>query len=215
MNNDQPCSPGKDGYPSDCEVTQGLLRRAAERTQQDERGYVWRSCFPKASQVNLLLLDVDGVLTDGTIYFSHEGKEMKGFNTQDGFGIRLLKKIGVETGLITARFSEAVSKRAENLGLRHVYLGVDNKAEAYAEILRGMGIDDSKVAYVGDDWLDFPLLRRVGFPVAVANAVQEVKQISDYVTRKKGGEGAVREVCDLIVEAKGKRDSLLAEFLER
>ncbi len=215
MSNNDTCAPGTGGYPSDCDITQGLLKKASTRHQEDERGYVWKSCFPKAKEIVLLLLDVDGVLTDGTIYFTHEGTETKGFNTQDGFGIRLLKKIGVDVGLITARSSEAVRKRAENLGLQHVYQGVDNKITAYEQLLTELDIDSSKVAYVGDDWLDFPLLRRVGFSVAVANGVHEVKHLADYVTRKTGGHGAVREVCDLIIDAKGMQEKLLEEFLNR
>lgn len=215
MGNNDTCAPGVNGYPSDCDITQGLLKKAAARHQDDERGYVWKACFPKAREVELLLLDVDGVLTDGTIYFTHEGTETKGFNTQDGFGIRLLQKIGVDVGLITARSSEAVRKRAENLGLQHVYQGVDNKITAYEELLNKLGIEPSKVAYVGDDWLDFPLLRRVGFSVAVANGVHAVKQMADYVTKRDGGRGAVREVCDLIIDAKDMQEKLLKEFLDR
>lgn len=215
MGNNDTCAPGTKDYPSDCDITQGLLKKAAHRRQDDERGYVWKSCFTKAREIELLLLDVDGVLTDGTIYFTHEGTETKGFNTQDGFGIRLLKKIGVDVGLITARSSEAVRKRAENLGLQHVYQGVDNKITAYDELLKELDIDSSKVAYVGDDWLDFPLLRRVGFSVSVANGVHEVKQMADYVTKRDGGHGAVREVCDLIIDAKDMQEKVLKEFLDR
>ena len=215
MTTNDSCPTGKTGYPSDCEITQRLREQAAAKMQQADRGYAWKASFPKAKLVKLLLLDVDGVLTDGTIFFTHEGTETKGFNTQDGFGIRLLKQIGVDVGLITARTSQAVSKRAENLGLRHVYQGVDNKVEAFNQLMNTLNIDPEQIGYVGDDWLDFPLLQRVGFPVAVANAVEEVKQLAAYVTKRAGGQGAVREVCDLIIDAKNMHDTLLKEFLGR
>lgn len=200
-------------YPSDCEVLEGLRQRALARTEQDERGYVWRNCLPLAKEIRLLLLDVDGVLTDGSIVYGNSGTELKSFNIKDGFGIRLLREAGVEVGIITARRSEAVERRAQDLKLAHVYQGVGNKIEAFEKILAEQKLSPKQVAYMGDDWLDLPLLSRVGLAVTVADAVAEVKAIAHYVTRREGGRGAVRELCELIIEAKGLREDLLARYL--
>lgn len=201
------------GYPSDCEVTHGLLQKAMGRKESDERGYVWRAALPRAKAVKLLLLDVDGVMTDGTIVYTHSGNELKAFNTRDGLGIRLLQESGVAAGLITARSSEAVRRRAQDLQLTHVYQGVRNKIEAYQQILSESNLSDTDIAYMGDDWLDLPLLTRVGFAVTVADAVPEVKEVAHYATRRKGGQGAVRELCDLIIEARGMRQTLLEKYI--
>ncbi|HCC54667.1 MAG TPA: 3-deoxy-D-manno-octulosonate 8-phosphate phosphatase [Desulfobulbaceae bacterium] len=200
-------------YPSDCEVMAGLRQRALARTEQDERGYVWRNCLPLAKEIRLLLLDVDGVLTDGSVVYAQSGSELKSFNTKDGFGIRLLQEAGVEVGLITARSSEAVQRRAQDLKLAHVYQGVRNKIDIFARILAEQQLVAKEVAYMGDDWLDLPLLSRVGLAVTVADAVAEVKAVVHYVTRREGGRGAVREVCDLIIEARGQREELLGRYL--
>jgi 3-deoxy-D-manno-octulosonate 8-phosphate phosphatase (KDO 8-P phosphatase) len=200
-------------YPSDCEITEGLRQRALSRSGQDERGYAWRASLPRAKEIQLLLLDVDGVLTDGSIVYGNGGAELKGFNIKDGFGIRLLREAGVEVGIITARRSEAVERRAQDLKLAHLYQGVGNKIEAFAEILAAQKLTPRQVAYMGDDWLDLPLLSRVGLAVTVADGVAEVKAVAHYVTREAGGRGAVRELCELIIEAKGQREELLARYL--
>ena len=210
---DDSCPTSSSGYPSDCDVTQGLLKRAMEREKPQERGYVWKSCLPKAAPIKLLLLDVDGILTDGTITYTHEGTEIKSFHTRDGLGIRLLQEAGVEVGIITARSSEAVKRRAEDLKLAHVYQGCRNKIEAYTELLAKVNLSDAEVAYMGDDWLDLPLLTKVGFSASVIDAVHEVRQVVDYVTTLPGGRGAVREVCDMIIAAQHKQEELLARYL--
>lgn len=212
MTSNNDCGSGN-GYPSDCDITRGLLKKAAEKSAKDPRGYVWKSSLPKAEPVKLLLLDVDGVLTDGTLLFTDHGTEFKGFNSKDGFGIRLLQEAGVQVGIITARQSDAVAKRAENLKLSHVYQGSGNKIEVFEKILRENELTARQVAYMGDDWLDFKLLRAAGFAAAPADAVREVRNIVDYVTTVPGGRGAVREVCELIVEAKGKFESFLERYL--
>jgi 3-deoxy-D-manno-octulosonate 8-phosphate phosphatase (KDO 8-P phosphatase) len=200
-------------YPSDCEITEGLRQRALSRSGQDERGYAWRASLPRAKEIQLLLLDVDGVLTDGSIVYGNGGTELKAFNIKDGFGIRLLREAGVEVGIITARRSEAVERRAQDLKLAHLYQGVANKIEAFAEILAAQKLTPRQVAYMGDDWLDLPLLSLVGLAVTVADGVAEVKAVAHYVTRQAGGRGAVRELCELIIEAKGQREELLAGYL--
>jgi 3-deoxy-D-manno-octulosonate 8-phosphate phosphatase (KDO 8-P phosphatase) len=215
MAQDDTCTGGGSGdYPSDCELTQALLRKARKRQESTDRGYVWKSCLPKAKGLKLLLLDVDGVLTDGTITYTHEGTEIKSFHTRDGFGIRLLLESGVEVGLITARESEAVKRRVQDLGLKHVFQKTKNKLEVFDQLLKELGLEPTEVGYMGDDWLDLPLLVRVGFAATVADAVPEVLQIAHYVTRRKGGHGAVREVCELILEAKGVNKGLLEKYIK-
>lgn len=213
MSDDCPAGSGMGGnYPSDCELTQGLLEKARQRSETPERSDSWKKAFPRAKEVRLLLLDVDGVLTNGTIIYTHDGGESKGFNTQDGFGLRILQDAGVEVGLITARTSEAVNRRAADLRLKYVYQGTGSKLEVYEDILRQSGLQPNQTAYMGDDWLDIPLLKRAGLAVAPANAVAEVRQQVHYVTGRKGGQGAVREACDLILEAKGQLAGLLRTY---
>jgi 3-deoxy-D-manno-octulosonate 8-phosphate phosphatase (KDO 8-P phosphatase) len=214
MVQDGTCSSGKAGYPSDCELTQALLDKARKRSESTERGYVWKSCLPKAKGLKLFLLDVDGVLTDGTITYTHEGNEIKSFHTRDGFGIRLLMESGVEVGLITARESEAVNRRVQDLGIKYVFQKAKNKLEIFEHLVKELDLQPSDVGYMGDDWLDLPLLVRVGFAATVEDAVPEVVQIAHYVTRRKGGRGAVREVCDLILEAKGMSKDLLEKYMK-
>lgn len=205
------CFNATSSYPSDCEITEGLRRMAREKTSAT----VDETVLAKARQIKLLLLDVDGVLTDGTLIFSHDGHESKAFNTQDGFGIRLLQEAGIDIGLITARKSTAVAKRAENLKLRYVYQGESNKLIAYKDILRDSGLKPVQIAYMGDDWLDLILLKRVGFAIAPANSVEEVKEMAHFTTTKNGGDGAVRQVCDLILQSKDLHRKLLQLYMNR
>ena len=214
MAQDDSCAGGNTGYPSDCELTQALLEKARKKKESSDRGYVWKSCLPRAKGLKLFLLDVDGVLTDGTITYTHEGKEIKSFHTRDGLGIRLLMESGVEVGLITARKSEAVNRRVQDLGLRFVFQKAKNKLEIFQQLLEKLNLEPSEVGYMGDDWLDLPLLIRVGFAATVADAVPEVLKIAHYVTKRKGGRGAVREVCELILEAKGTDKQLLEKYLK-
>jgi 3-deoxy-D-manno-octulosonate 8-phosphate phosphatase (KDO 8-P phosphatase) len=208
----QACGLPGSGYPSDCEITQGLRERAMRR-QAEELGEAGRrALLARAKEVRLLLLDVDGVLTDGTIIYAHAGTELKAFSTRDGFGIRLLQEAGVEVGIITARSSEAVHRRAQDLGLRHVFQGVRNKIEAFASILAEGGLLPAQIAYMGDDWLDLPLLIRVGLAATVADGAAEVKAAAHFVSSREGGRGAVRELCELIIEARGQQQELLARY---
>lgn len=203
---------GQQGYPSDCELTQGLLEKARDRTRPVARSDAWKAVLPRAREIKLLLLDVDGVLTDGTIIYTPGGGESKGFNTQDGFGLRILQDAGVEVGLITARTSEAVNRRAADLKLKYVYQGTGSKLEVYESILQQSGLRPLQIAYMGDDWLDLPLLSRVGLALSPANGVAEIRQQVHYVTSRKGGQGAVREACDLILEAQGRLTTLLHTY---
>lgn len=161
----------------------------------------------KARDIKLLLLDVDGVLTDGRIIIDDRGVETKEFDVRDGQGIVSLMRAGIEVGLITARSSKAVGYRAKELGVKIVRQGVRNKADVYQEIQRQTGLAATEIAYIGDDLGDLQVLHRVGFAVTVSDAWQELSRHVDYVTEKPGGRGAVREVAELLLRAQNKRDA--------
>ncbi len=152
--------------------------------------------------LGLVVFDVDGVLTDGRFWLSDDGVESKAFNTQDGFGIRQLLRAGLEVAVISGRQSNAVEKRMSELGVRHVFLGCDDKVGAFRSLINELGVDSANTAYVGDDVPDIPLLRAAGVAIAVANAVAEVKAECAMTTTASGGQGAVREVCDLILASR-------------
>lgn len=153
----------------------------------------------KAKRIRYLLLDVDGVMTDGTLYFDESGREIKGFSIYDGHGIRLLQRTQIGVGIISGRSSAVVARRAKDLGIEDVQQGSRDKLAAYEMIRAKRHLQDEAVAFIGDDLIDLPLLRRVGFSIAVASAVDAVKREVDWVTQKRGGEGAVREVIDFIL----------------
>ena len=154
----------------------------------------------RARKIKLLLMDCDGVLTDGNIYFGEHGEELKAFNTKDGLGIVLLHRAGLMTGIITGRTFNGLKIRAEELGMKFLRMGCDDKTEEFENILADAGVSAEETAYVGDDLPDLALLKKAGLAVAVADAVNEVQQAAHYVTSKKGGKGAVREVADLILK---------------
>jgi 3-deoxy-D-manno-octulosonate 8-phosphate phosphatase (KDO 8-P phosphatase) len=158
--------------------------------------------YPAAARIKLLLTDCDGVLTDGRLYFSAAGEEMKVFDVRDGHGLVLWHKAGGVSGIISGRSSRIVGLRAGELGVKFVHQGVKDKIQAFLAILAEAYISDpAEVAYIGDDLPDIALLKKVGLPVAVADAVSEVKAAAAFVTEAKGGRGAVREVCDLLLAA--------------
>jgi len=210
-----PCPPTQPGdYPSDCDLTAQLRARAADssyRSMTKNRDLA----LSKAKNIKLLLLDVDGVLTEGTLHYTQDGQESKMFHTQDGFGLRLIREAGIETGVITARKSPIVKRRAEELRMDYIFQGRNNKLDAYKEILHRSGLKPFEIGYMGDDWLDLVLLKRVGLAVAPANGVDEVKTISHYITSRTGGQGAVREVCNLLLEAQGLLTNLLQDYMNR
>jgi len=156
----------------------------------------------RLAELRLVAFDIDGVFTDGRFYLSDDGIESKAFNTQDGFGIRRLIDAGFEVAVISGRRSAATAKRMDELGVRNVILGTSDKCAAFDELLSGLGLDASECAYVGDDIPDLSLLEKVGYSIAVANAVEEVRDFCDYTTKAAGGHGAVREVCDLVLAAR-------------
>lgn len=167
----------------------------------------------KAEKIKFLLLDVDGVLTDGKIIIDENGKEIKNFYVLDGMGIKLLQKAGVEIGIISSRFSLAVEYRAKELGIEVLIQGELKKLSAYEKLLKEKNLKDEEIAYVGDDWVDLPILKRVGLAIGVPNAWYPINEYVDYVTKYPGGKGAIREVCDLILKAKGKWEELLSFYL--
>jgi 3-deoxy-D-manno-octulosonate 8-phosphate phosphatase (KDO 8-P phosphatase) len=162
----------------------------------------------KASKVKLLLLDVDGVLTDGGIYIDDRGLETKRFDVRDGQGITLLQRAGVRVGLITGRFSRVVRFRARELGIDIVHQRVADKARIYETIKRKARLQDHEIAYIGDDFGDLPVLRRVGLAITVQDSWAAIKPEVDYVTRAKGGHGAVREAAELLLQTIADRERL-------
>ena len=161
-------------------------------------------------RVKMLLLDVDGVMTDGGIILGPGEIEMKRFNTLDGMGITLARAAGLRVGILTGRSSEAVSKRAKELKIDEVQEGSNYKEKGYQEILKKYGLRDEEIAYVGDDVFDIPILKRAGLAVCVASGAEDAKKVSHYVTRRKGGDGAVREVVEMLLEKTGKKEAALA-----
>ncbi|MGO1246886.1 MAG: 3-deoxy-manno-octulosonate-8-phosphatase KdsC [Oceanisphaera sp.] len=161
---------------------------------------VWRNL----AKVQLLICDVDGVLSDGNIYLGNQGEEYKSFNTKDGFGIKALQNIGITVAIITGRNSTIVAERMASLGVEHVYQGQSDKMQGYHALMTDLHLTPEQVAYIGDDVVDLPVMQHCALGVAVADAHPKVRQQADYVTHLKGGQGAVRELCDLILEARGQ-----------
>jgi 3-deoxy-D-manno-octulosonate 8-phosphate phosphatase (KDO 8-P phosphatase) len=163
-------------------------------------------------KIKLFIVDVDGVLTNGTVLISATGEEFKAFNLRDGHGLKLLQRSGIAIVLLSGRHSEATWRRATELGIEDVYQGVTNKLPLYEKLLSEKGLTDDEVACMGDDLMDLPLLRRAGFAATVADGIEEAKEIAHYVTTRKGGEGAVREVIELILRSQGKWDEVTALY---
>ncbi|MCQ8181423.1 3-deoxy-manno-octulosonate-8-phosphatase KdsC [Methylomonas sp. SURF-1] len=164
-------------------------------------------------ELKLLVLDVDGVLTDGRLFFDDSGREYKCFHARDGHGIKLLRQTGVEVAVISGRKSNSVTLRMQGLGVEHVYQGHENKRAAFADVLQRLNLQSQQVAYVGDDVLDLPIMRQVGFAVAVKDANFAVLEHAHWRTTIPGGLGAVREVCDLIMQVQGTLDGVLQSYL--
>lgn len=167
----------------------------------------------RAARIKLLLMDCDGVLTDGRIWLFENGEEQKGFHTRDGLGIELLHRAGLRSGIITGRSSSAIDRRARGLGMSFVLQGREDKLRAYNETLAHAGIANAEVAYVGDDLNDVPLMLASGLGVAVADAAAEARENAHYVTSTAGGFGAVREVIELILKSQDRWDDLVKDYL--
>jgi 3-deoxy-D-manno-octulosonate 8-phosphate phosphatase (KDO 8-P phosphatase) len=166
----------------------------------------------KASGIRVLLLDVDGVLTDGGLYFGAEGELFKRFNTLDGHGLKMLQRAGITPAVVTGRGSAALRSRLAALGIVHARYDIDDKAPAAEEILAELGLGWGQAAVMGDDWPDLPMMLRAALVCAPANAHPEVRSRADIITRREGGAGAVREVCDLMLTASGQYPALLAAY---
>jgi 3-deoxy-D-manno-octulosonate 8-phosphate phosphatase (KDO 8-P phosphatase) len=166
----------------------------------------------KLDSIKLLLLDVDGVLTDGSIIYNDEGVETKTFNVKDGFGIRLLMDAGINVGIVTGRRSEVLHHRCKNLGINLIFDGIQNKGAALDDIIKKTDMPGHKIAFMGDDLPDLTLFKKVGFSIAPADAHEALCKNADMVTHQKGGKGAVREVCEKILQAKGLWEEILKSF---
>jgi len=171
-----------------------------------------KEALARAGRVRLLLMDVDGVLTDGTIYLNDEAVESKGFNIMDGLGLAILRREGVALGIVTGRNSRVVARRGKELGVTHLVQGCTDKLAAATDILAAEGIDWEALAYVGDDLIDLAVMRRAGLSVAPPGAAEEVKAVAHHVTALGGGRGAVREVCELILKAQGRWEEAIRRY---
>lgn len=167
----------------------------------------------KLDQIKLLLLDVDGVLTDGQIIYTDSGEQIKGFSSKDGLGLRLLMDNGIKVGIVTGRKSAALAHRLQNLGIDLVFDGIQDKAAAFDKIMELTGIPARHIAFVGDDLIDLPAMIRAGVSFTVPDAPKEVKYHADAVTSAKGGHGAVREICEIILKAQGVWGKILNRYL--
>ena len=167
----------------------------------------------RAARIKLLLMDCDGVLTDGRIWIIENGEDQKAFHTRDGLGIALLHRAGLKSGIISGRISSALERRAQSLGVSFLWQGRDDKRQAFADTLAQANVTNDQVAFVGDDLTDLPLMGQAGLAVAVADAVAEVQAHAHYVTKLKGGKGAVREVVELILKAQGRWDDLVKSYI--
>lgn len=176
---------------------------------QDYPPEVWE----KAQPIRLLLLDVDGVLTDGSLFFGPQGETYKVFHVRDGHGIKMAQRGGIEVAFLSGRRSDAAYNRARELDISRFYEGLRDKVAVLAELLAGLNLAPREVAMVGDELVDLPVMARVGLAVAVADAVPEVKAAAHWITSRPGGRGAVREVCDLLLKAQGKWEELARPWL--
>ena len=166
----------------------------------------------RARRVELLILDVDGILTDGRIIYDNKGNDLKAFDVYDGMGIYLLGEAGIRTILISARASKTIKIRAKDMGVSDIFENANKKIKVYNKILKKFKIRDKDICFMGDDLVDLAILKRVGFAVSVPNACSEARKSAHYVTRKKGGRGAVREVCEIILKSQNKWTGLLKAY---
>ena len=167
----------------------------------------------KARNIKLLVLDVDGIMTDGKLLYGTDGEAIKAFHVLDGHGIRMLLQYGIEVGIISARQSPMVTKRASDLGIQYVQQGIHDKYKALTSLLKQLNLHEKDCCYMGDDVIDLPVLTKVGFAVSVPNSHPEVALRVDFITKANGGNGAVREICDLILRAQNHYDTMMRPYL--
>ncbi|MYN46607.1 HAD hydrolase family protein [Pseudoduganella sp. FT93W] len=170
------------------------------------------SVLERAARIKLMIFDVDGVLTDGSLHYGADGEALKTFNVQDGLGIKLLQEAGVQTAIISARTSPQVIRRAADLGIGHLHQGGHDKLTPFHALLEKTGLTAEQVGFIGDDVVDLPILSRVGLAVAVPNGRAEVLSRAHHVTTAYGGRGAVREICELLMQAQGSYERVMAQF---
>jgi len=171
--------------------------------------------YDRAKNIRVAAFDVDGVLTDGTLYYADSGEELKAFNVRDGHGMKMLKDSGVALAIITSRSSRSLEARARNLGIDLLFQGAADKLAAFQELLGRCGVGANACAYAGDDLVDLPVLKRCGLAVSVPDSPALVRRHAHYVTRARGGNGAAREICELILHAQGTLPARLAEYADR
>ncbi len=176
--------------------------------------YLAPDALARARRVRLVIFDVDGVLTDGKLWYGPGGEELKAFHAFDGHGVHLLRMAHLDTAIISGRQSQAVEERAKELGIKHVVQGASNKLSAFQHLLRGLKTRQAQVAYMGDDVVDLPVLTRCGFACVPHEAPEDVRRRAHYIASAPAGHGAAREVCEFILEAQGKRDDVLKRFLK-
>ncbi|MEO8401279.1 MAG: HAD family hydrolase [Gammaproteobacteria bacterium] len=169
----------------------------------------------KAKKIRLVIFDVDGILTTGKLFYGNNGIELKAFHVYDGIGLKMLQQSGVTVAIITARQSEAVTKRMQDLKINHVYQGQSDKLIAYQELKQKLNLEDEQIAFVGDDLPDLPILRRTGLSITVPNAPVIMQEYTNLVTHTRGGYGAAREVCELIMRAQGTFQGLVDAYVQR
>ena len=172
-----------------------------------------KTILKDAKNIKLIVFDVDGVLTDGKLILGEDGDEYKSFYVRDGQGLVMLIKTECDVAVITARSSNIVAERMASLGIKHIYQGVENKDQALKKLIDKLGITFSEVAYVGDDVIDLPAMNKVALPIAVADAHSEVKKIAKFITANNGGQGAVREICELIMIAQNNFEKQIKTYL--
>jgi 3-deoxy-D-manno-octulosonate 8-phosphate phosphatase (KDO 8-P phosphatase) len=174
-----------------------------------------QSIIEKAKAIRLLILDIDGVLTDGVIHYGPQEEEIKSFHIHDGLGIQLLQQAGILVAVISGKKSMAATRRLKELAIEHIYLGHQDKVPAYEELKQKLRLKDNEVAYMGDDLPDLPLLRRAGLAITVPSAPDLIKQYIDLITKNKGGKGAVREACELILASQDRYQSVVESYLTK
>jgi len=165
----------------------------------------------KAKKIKLLILDIDGVMTDGRIYYGNFGDEIKAFDVKDGFGLALLRRAGIEVAIVTAKKSKIAKLRAKDIGIKWIYEN-HSKLKVFNKLLKKFRIDAQEACFVGDDLIDIPVLKSAGLPVTVPQAVNEVKTVSSYITRAGAGSGAVREICEIILKSQGRWEEVTKKY---
>lgn len=174
-------------------------------------GLISNENHQRAKQIKLLICDVDGVFSDGRIYLSNQGEELKAFHTKDGFGMKAIMQVGIDIAIITGRQSNIVENRMKALGVTHIKQGIEDKLSVYKSLLKELKLEKSEVAYIGDDVVDLPVMQDCGLGIAVSDAHPLVLQGADLITNTKGGFGAVREICDLFLQCKNKINTTLGK----